>query len=108
MWKKESHHVYKGRQLTQAWIHTPSEINFILKRHSVGKTNVKPRLRMVTLYSVAQPLGHMVAGIRNKSEEIWVTSLNRETGPMTLIRGRILYLKPISSDSILIKIAKNI
>lgn len=33
-----------------------------------GKINIRPRLRMTTLYGVAQTLGYLVAGTGNKSE----------------------------------------
>jgi NAD+ synthase len=34
----------------------------------IAKANIKPRLRMTTLYALAQTLGYLVAGTGNKSE----------------------------------------
>lgn len=38
--------------------------------NSLAKSNIKPRLRMTTLYYYAQSLGYLVAGPTNKSEYI--------------------------------------
>lgn len=42
----------------------PAEI----KSHSMAFANIKPRLRMITLYFIAQSMGYLVGGTGNRTE----------------------------------------
>ena len=54
-------------------IETPENESFAVSEKS--KTNVQPRLRMTTLYAIAQTLGYQVVGTGNASERFigWFT-----------------------------------
>lgn len=63
------------QQVNLSKIHTVNnnEENIFLTEKSL--TNVAPRIRMTTLYAIAQSLGYLVAGTGNKSERFvgWFT-----------------------------------
>ena len=63
------------QQVNLSKIHTinNNEENIFLTEKSL--TNVAPRIRMTTLYAIAQSLGYLVAGTGNKSERFvgWFT-----------------------------------
>lgn len=63
------------QQVNLSKIHTVNnnEENIFLTEKSL--TNVAPRIRMTTLYAIAQSLGYLVAGTGNKSERFvgWLT-----------------------------------
>jgi NAD+ synthase len=46
----------------------PQEVNVIDIKQQLPEANLKPRLRMTTLYFIANSLNYMVAGTGNKSE----------------------------------------
>ena len=57
-------------ELTKVYNELEKAVNNELKKEisEEGKINIKPRLRMTTLYSVAQTLNYLVAGTGNKCE----------------------------------------
>lgn len=54
--------------LTQVKVVLTEAIESILPLGSAAKTNINPRLRMITLYALAQSRGALVAGTGNRSE----------------------------------------
>jgi len=52
--------------LTESYNQMENYMNFILSKEAA--INVKPRLRMTTLYAIAQTLGYLVIGTSNLSE----------------------------------------
>lgn len=57
-------------ELTNVYNELEKTVNKELKKEisEEGKINIKPRLRMTTLYSIAQTLNYLVAGTSNKCE----------------------------------------
>lgn len=57
-------------ELTKVYNELEKTVNKELKKEisEEGKINIKPRLRMTTLYSIAQTLNYLVAGTSNKCE----------------------------------------
>ena len=51
------------RQLT-----TPEMLNGVMPPSKLASANIKPRLRMITVYAIAQTLGYLVCGTGNKDE----------------------------------------
>ena len=72
--------IIKALNLQATTVNIKNAYNGLLTASSVeisekAKTNIAPRLRMTTLYSIAQTLGYLVIGTGNKSEAMigWTT-----------------------------------
>ncbi len=54
--------------LTEAKVALKSAVEKVYKVNGLADANMNPRLRMITLYSLAQERGYLVAGTGNRSE----------------------------------------
>ena len=54
--------------ITDAKLEIKAAIEKVCKVNGLADANINPRLRMITLYSLAQEMGYLVAGTGNRSE----------------------------------------